>query len=266
MNLMDNFEKTFNFIKNSIWEDDTSDEMIFEIAEEIFQNLKVNCSKGKRLFWITGQSGTGKTSQLLKATQIYCGNHNIKPLHLAVRNFAHLHPLASKLANDKDFREITNGFALKVLFYVLKRGLEAGLDILLEICFLDKCFEDFVLKNAQKLNYKISLQIMAVNSLISKALVYKRSKLTGRKTRNSSENYFYKSMAKGMRCISKKYRIPCTVWSINRLSPVFVGQSNHAYNIFKNERKKKKVISFDENKLLTAKINILEAVYQDDFS
>ena len=43
---------------------------------------------GRRLIWLTGQSGTGKTSQLLAATQKFCSERGLKPFHLAVRNFA----------------------------------------------------------------------------------------------------------------------------------------------------------------------------------
>ena len=266
MFFMDNFNKTFKFIKHSIWKDDTDDKTIFAVGEKYFQNLKIDCSKGKRLFWLTGQSGTGKTSQLLKATQNYCNKQNIRPLHLAVRNFAHLHPLASKLAQDKDFREKTNGFALKVLFYVLKRSLECGLDIILEISFLKLCFENYVLKTAKKQNYKISLQIMSVNILISKALVLKRAKLTGRNTNDSSEKYFYKHMAKGVKCIAKKYCVHCTIWSINKLAPIFIGKSKFAYKHFKRSRKNIEVVDFDEKRFLEAKKMILEVVYQDVFS
>lgn len=263
---MDNFDKTFNFIKNSIWKDDTDDEMIFTISDEYFQSIKKNYSRGKRLFWLTGQSGTGKTSQLLKATENYCHNAIIKPLHLAVRNFAHLHPYSNKFKHDENYRENTNGFALKVLFCVLKRSLEYGIDIVLEICFLDRNFNNYVLKTAQNYNYKISLQIMAVNILFSKALVYKRAKMTGRKTSENSEKYFYKHMKKGMQLITKKFNVHCTVWSIDNLAPVYIGRSKFAYKFFKQSRKNTKISSFDEMKLLKAKKQILEVVYQDVFS
>ena len=261
---MDNFDKAFKFAKRSIWQDDTPDEKVFWAAKKAFSKLKKNCTRGKRLMWLTGQSGTGKTSQLLAASQRFCDKHKILPLHMAVRNFAELHPDAQNLKSQPQFREVTNGFALKVLICVLKYAFEEGLDILLEICFLDKSFERFVIDSAIKNGYKISLQIMAVGRTISDALVFKRAKQTGRLTFASSTAYFYKTMESGLRWIAKRCDLRCTLWSAFDRFPIYTGPVKFALSPFKRYRKLSRPLLLNEERLLAAKCASLEELYLDE--
>lgn len=262
MILMDFFKKALAFAKDSVWKDDTKDEIILATAEKAFLKLKAGCTRGRRLIWLTGQSGTGKTSQLLAATQKFCSEHGLKPFHLAVRNFADLHPEAENLKNLPDFREKTNGFALKVLICTLKLAFDHGLDIVLEICFLDPCFEKFVIKSAQKNGYRISLQIMAVSRVVSQALVFKRACQTGRSTYQKSEDYFYSAMQKGIRVLSKN--LNCTLWSACDCAPIYRGGVKGAVKVFKRQRSHPQPPLLDETKLLRAKCAILAEVYQDE--
>ena len=263
---MNCFDKAYKFAKKSIWKDYTTDEFIFQKADDFYKSAKNNCTCGHRFIWLTGQSGTGKTSQLLTATLPFCGKNNIKPLHIAVRNFASLYPNSKEFENSPDFREQTNGFSLKMLIIILYKAFLDGLDIILEISFLNPIFEFFVIENIQKHQYKFSLQIMAVNNLVSQALVYKRSKLTGRKTYKNSENYFYKYMEKGMRFLSKKYDFKCTIWSVSSYTPIYIGPINLSLATFLKERAKPQKISLNkETELLKTKCIFLETQYQDAF-
>lgn len=262
---MTKFQKAYKFAKKSIWKDDTLDEVILNLSKTVFKNMKKNCTKTKKFFWLTGQSGSGKTSQLYEATEHFCQNHNIKPIHFAVRNFAIYHPKAKAFEKNTNFREITNGFALKLLICVLNLAIIEGYDIILEICFLDNVFQKFVLDSLQKQNYKLSLQIMAVNKTLSKYFEYKRSLRIPRKTNLSSFNYFYKHMGSGLNYICRHYDLNCCIWSAYNKSPIFIGKIKFAKKTFKNQRKILKNLFFDEKTLLKSKIIILGELYQDDF-
>ena len=180
---MTKFQKAYKFAKNSIWKDDTLDEVILNLSKTVFKNMKKNCTKTKKFFWLTGQSGSGKTSQLYEATEHFCQNHNIKPIHFAVRNFAIYHPKAKAFEKSTNFREITNGFALKLLICVLNLAISEGYDIILEICFLDNVFQKFVLRLTRHtvgIVYEIQLQnsrngaiVHTVDKLVYRSHLYR---------------------------------------------------------------------------------------------
>lgn len=261
---MEYFLSAYKFACTSIWHDDTSDDMIFEQAKKAYNFYKKNCTAGKRIFRLTGQSGSGKTSQLLNATLSYCNNHNIKPLHIAVRNFAKFYPDYSALKNNANVREITNGFALKVLLWVLKFAFDDGLDIILEIALLDKKFENYIFFEILNKNYKYFFQIMAVSKKISDIFIFKRQKKIHRITANKSANYFNLMLKKTFKYLTKKYNFNCIVWSAFDEFPVFVGNSKNAFKIFKITRKKIQKIKLNESQLLEAKKIVLEELYPDD--
>ena len=137
---MELFLNAYNSIKTNIWQDDTPDNIIFASAKAAFKKLSRHCTRGSRFFRLTGQSGSGKTSQLLSACNDLCQKAAIKPLHIAVRNFAYLFPDYASISTRPDCREISNGFSLKVLLCFLKLAFEAQMDIILEIAILNKEF------------------------------------------------------------------------------------------------------------------------------
>lgn len=260
---MKHFFSAYNFACKSMWKDSTDNQTIINKAKQAYDFYKKNCTRGKRLFRLTGQSGSGKTSQLLSATLNLCNNHKIKPIHIAVRNYAQFHPDYENLKNSKNMREQTNGFALKVLLWVLKFAFEDGLDIILEIALLNKKFENYIFFEIFSRNYRHFFQIMAVNKKISDIFIFKRQKKLHRNTSLKSAKYFDSSLQKTFNYLTKKYNFNCVVWSVSSTEPCFVGRGKNAYKIFKKNRKiiPKKFIS--ESKLVCAKQNFLEELYRD---
>lgn len=263
---MELFFNAYNFAKNSIWQDDTPDNLIFATAKEVFKKLKKGCTRGKRFFRLAGQSGSGKTSQLLAATNHLCELSEIKPMHIAVRNFASFFPDASICATSPNFREISNGFALKVLICVLKQAFEEHFDIILEIALLDKAFEKFVFGEIEKHSYFQLFQILSVNKAVSDAFIEKRQALCGRLTSSRSSEYFYDVMKSSFKYISKKYDCECIVWSAFDSQPVFCGRLRESLSPFKSALKIKAKFSVSEKALLKAKKTFLEERYLDELS
>ena len=260
---MELFFNAYNFAKNSIWKDDTPDNLIFAAAKEAFKKLKKGCTRGRRFFRLAGQSGSGKTSQLLAATNHLCVLSKIRPLHIAVRNFAPFFPDAAALSSSPEFREISNGFALKVLILVLKQAFEEEFDIILEIALLDRDFEKFVFSETQKHNYYQLFQILGVNKTVSDGFIEKRQTASGRVTSSQSSEYFYSVMCPSLKFVSKKFDCECIVWSAFDCQPVYFGSLTGCFKPFKNALKVKCKSCVSEKALLDAKKTFLEELCLD---
>lgn len=257
------FLKAYNFIKTSIWKDDTSDFFVFQTAQKIYNKIKSRFTKNKVLIRISGQSGSGKTSQLFQANNYALRYSKIKPIHLAVRNFAKFYPkLNSNSKFSASFRETTNGFALKILIWILKFSLDDNLDIMLEISFLDKRFEKFIINETKKQNYKVLYEILSVNKLLSDIFILKRKKSKGRETASLSANYFEKNMNKTYKFIKKKNNSMCVMWSVFEKSPIYFGKMRHSYKSYKTAKSKISGYILPEKELLEFKKYYLVKLYQ----
>lgn len=260
---MEHFFNAYSFACKSMWKDSTDDVTVFCQAQKAFDFYSKGCTKNSVFFRLTGQSGSGKTSQLLQAANHFCAIKNIKPLHIAVRNFACFHPDYQKLKDNENFREITNGFALKVLIWVLKFAFEKSYDIILELSLLDKKFENYVFFEINNQKYKHFFHIMAVNKIISDIFILKRHRTAKRITADKSANYFDKTLVTSFKYLTKKYTFDCVVWSAFDKQPVFFGSSKKAFRQFTKSRKSIQKVSFTEPQLLSAKKIWMEEQYRD---
>ena len=140
----DEILKLFLHLDRLSWECDVSSREIFNLGRKYFLKKEKDITKGKKIIRLVGQSGSGKTTQLLPAAKKCFESKYSKPIHLCVRNFASLHPdyknLLSKFGKG-EIRERTNGFALRCLIVCLNLAIEKGCDILLEVTFLSQEFE-----------------------------------------------------------------------------------------------------------------------------
>lgn len=256
------FYAAYSFAKHSIWRDDTPDERVFSAAKCAFEELRRGCTQSRHFFRLAGQSGSGKTSQLFESHKIALKKTNISPIHLAVRNFAKFHPQHDQLCSRADYREKTNGFALKVAICVLDMALEDGYDIILEIALLDKRFEKFITSKLLRQNYIAYYHIMCVNKLFSDIFISKREQKTKRTTFSSSSNYFYKTMRKSLKFLSKNANFDCFLWTIHNLEPIYCGRISGCYAPFLAAQKKLSPPPYSESELLQAKVNFLEELYR----
>lgn len=257
------FYAAYSFAKHCIWKDDTPDECVFAAAKRAFDEMKTGCTQSRHFFRLAGQSGTGKTSQLFKSHVAVFEKRKISPMHIAVRNFAKFHPQHASLVAFPDYREKTNGFALKVLICVLDLALEEGYDVVLEIALLDKRFERYTAKKLSHQNYSCYYHILCVNKLFSDIFILKREQQTARATFSSSSNYFYKAMQKSLKFLSKNANFDCFLWSIHNLQPIYRGKISGCYTPFLVAQKEIFPPPCSERDLLNAKISFLEELYRD---
>ncbi len=259
------FLKAIRYIEKSIWKDNTPDELVLEIAKKYVDCLPKDAKKEKTLHRICGQSGSGKTTQILKSLNKVFDDNNIKICHLAVRTFAQLHPNYNQLIEEhgkKHIREKTNGFALKCLTYALKLMLEGGFLIVLEITLLKQVFEKLVLNLAKQNGYEIKFHMLAVSPKISDAFIQKRNNLSKnviegeRLTYKSSSAYFNKILPQSFDflCKQKELEADIVVWNAYDTFPCYYGSLKNSKKAFLSNRKIQKNFVFSEAELLEGKV------------
>ena len=263
---INDFENIFKHIDSLTWEKNLDDKATFDISINSFENLKKDKTKNKRLIRLVGQSGSGKTTQLLPATEKYCTKQGISPINFAVRNFAHLHPQYQELLDTyglSEIREKTNCFALKCLLVNLILAIEEGYDIIFEVTFLTKEFETFVNEYLQKNRYKCLYLCCAINKNLSDSFIKKRensknSNEKNRKVYKSSSTFFYDCLIKMMKFYSLNFsKEKIIIWNAFNKKPVFYGDFGKSFEIFDKEIKNSSNNFQNEKELLNEKIKFL---------
>lgn len=253
-------KKIFEVLKKTPWENETQFDKIFELGKIEFNKLKIGATKKRVFIRLCGQSGSGKTTQLLPSISNAFNLKGERPVVLAVRNFAPLYPnleTLEKTCPRGEIREKTNGFALRCLLVTLFFLVEEGIEIIYDVTILQPEIEKHILKLIKKNRYKQVFNILAINPKQSDLFILKRcSDATnpekGRKIYSSSQEYFKKSLVSGLKFLSKRTNAVAIIWTAYDNSPVFFGNVKNCFKIFVELRKETKEIG-NEKKLLESK-------------
>ena len=158
-----------------------------------------------------GQSGSGKTTQLMPAILDgleFCDENYV---HVAVRKFAIYHPRYIQLLDEFGeglIREKTNGFALMLLYRVVEKLIENKYNIFFEVTILENDFENNLLLLAKNHNYKINYNIIFCPKEISNYLIEVRKNSSLSLERNrivpaTTSNYFFDVLQRAIHNIYK---------------------------------------------------------------
>lgn len=256
--------KLNKILLNSPWHDYIDNEIIINTALKIFEEDKKDYSKSKIIYRLCGQSGAGKTSQLLPAIKKSLLLNHRKAKVIAVRDFAKYHPNYKellKLYSKHQIREKTNSFALKCLFLTLCLFIENGYEIICDVTLLSVEFEKLLNSILKEFNYTQIFNIIAINKKISDKNILKRQNDThnfefGRIINKDSAEYFYKNLNKSIKYLSKNEKATAIIWTSFYLSPVYYGNINNCYKKFKKFRKIKSSNIYTEKDLLNSKIKV----------
>ncbi len=278
-------KKILNFIYEK-WNNQDGNDGIFDffnkefenIADEVFLDLTKNIKKNENfpyLIRIAGQSGSGKTTQLMPAIKTSLDKIQQNYILLAVRNFAKYHPnyneLLAKYGNGL-IREKTNGFALTLLVKVLEKLIENKYNILFEVTLLEPIFEEYLIKILKKNNYIINFNILAVAIELSDKWINERQNKKGNEVNRivfkSSSSYFYDVLPKALNILvnneffDKKDSI--IIWNAFDEVPCLETNvfDNNILNIFEKYRKIRTIEINDEKQLLESKIAFYENFYK----
>ncbi len=260
----DNFKNIFKHINSLCWKNNVEDRLTFEIAYNYFFSLSPIYSKNKNLIRLIGQSGSGKTTQLLPTANALMNSENLKPFTVCVRDYAKLHPNYNNLLNKYgkgEIREKTNCFALKCLVVNLILAIQYNYDIIFEVTLLTNKFEQFVNDFLRLQKYKIINLCVAINKKMSNFLIKNRKNSENSLENNrivykSSSNFFYKTLYKGMKYYTKKQpNTRIIIWNVFDNLPVYDGYFKSCYSIFIINQKVNKINLNNQKDLLNSKIN-----------
>ena len=258
-------DELFDIIDKMPWKTDIPNNQIVDICKNVYSFLTSKVTKTKKMIHLFGQSGSGKTTQLLPSALELFKHRNIYPLHICVRNFASLHPEYEKLMasfGKSEIREKTNGFALRCCSLVMAMAIFDGLDIVCEVTLLSKEYEDYYAKLLLSQNYKTLFLGVAVNPQISNTLIERRQKAAGKESNRivykTSSDFFSENLSSSLEFLVQKYaNFDVVIWNISQKSPIFDGKMKNCFSIFNKERKKTPTLSVDVSSLLKSKIDYL---------
>lgn len=259
------------YVEKSIWKDNTKNEVVFQAAQNFVKSLPNNLTKKRVLHRVTGQSGSGKTTQVIRSLAVVFKSKNINPCYLAVRDFACYHPDYQNIKKQfgaKHIREKTNGFALKCLAYALKLLMEKGYFIVLEITLLKKVFEKYVLSLAKANNYQVQFHLLAVSPQLSNLFIENRNKQNKnlvegeRLTYKKSVNYFNKVFPKSFLylCNQNLFNATVIMWNAYQKQPCYLGDIKNAKTAFFKHRKLSAKPKRCEETLFNVKVNFYQQI------
>ena len=274
-------QQVFEYIeRTSPWTDDTKHEIVLQQANIAISDMlsspdlcEGHAGKGfdyithaRELYRLAGQSGSGKTTQLLPAILRYEKMRGRKPITIAVRNFPKYHPEFEQITKElssSQVRERTNGFSLKCVCVALKLMLESGYLVILDVTVLDPVFEEFLYHQIRKHNYQTHYHILAVNKQQSNEFIRKRFQSTtgeeaGRAVATQTSDYFYQILSKGLDYLSRVDKSgKATVWTAYDKSPIYTGNMQGVPKALSKGRSLQKPLVFTEHELREAKLAYL---------
>ena len=256
---------------------DIDTENFEKISNYIFNELTTNKkpSKSPFIFKIGGQSGSGKTTQLMPSINSVIENNKLDFINISVRMFAKLHPNYNELLQefgDGMIREKTNGFALMMLFRTVERLIKSKYNILLEITIIDNNFEEYLFRLAKIKRYNVHFHILSVPHEKSDSWIEKRksvSKTEGNRiVLKSSSDFFFDVLPITLSKIisynfwNKNDKI--FLWSGFDLKPLLIGKVRKNKKSLELLQEYRKIIDFqevDEIELLNSKIKWFNEYY-----
>ena len=158
------------------------------ILPQVLKDFTADKTKGRNLIRIAGLSGSGKTTQLLPATEAFFKNRELKPVLVAAREFVKYHPHHNEIKEfygEENLRKMTDEFSTIMLFLAITELIKNGYDIILDVTLLDPAMEHILklkpnssapLKNPSSIMPKITQTL----TLFSGAFTINHQSLTAR--------------------------------------------------------------------------------------
>ena len=226
------------------------------IVSEYVQKLK--SQKNPFLIRVAGQSGSGKSSQLVPALESVLQRQEYIKINVGM--FAPFHPKYAvwKDVAPSDVRERTNGFALRSLYLFYCYCIKHHFNVLLDMTLLEPEIEYYLNWLAKCHGYHVEMHILAVPKKVSSYFIHKRQRSIGRVVSAKSANYFFSVLSRALKSLiglnywNKKDKL--WLWSHVHTHPLrrTTFFNHHVMSVLtKNQRNRH--IKQDEKNLLKAK-------------
>lgn len=199
------------------------------LAEKILVDFTAGATQGREMWRITGQSGSGKTTQLLPAVLARFEKMGRVPVMVAARRFVEYHPYHKEIEQEygaENLREKTNEVSTILMFLSLRELIARGYDIILDVALLDPLVEGVLTEMLRAKEYSLSMTMVAVSREISDEFILKRK---GRVVAKSTADEFWRVNELALRFYAEKMpEARIVVWSVWDVLPIFDGEIGDA--------------------------------------
>ena len=219
---------------------------------------------GRKIFVrVGGQSGAGKSTQLIPMVEEYFRELGVDPVMVTTRAFVKYHPYLKEIMEtvaEENLREATHEFAVQMLFEVLLGLIEAGYPTVLDVTLLDPKIERLLTEALLAEGYESELHMMAVAKEISDQFIRKReggSAEGKRKVRKGTSGEFMRATPLALKYYAERMpEMGVTMWSAWEEEPVYNGRMGEAeaFEVWERYQGVKELpFETDEEKLREAK-------------
>lgn len=225
---------------------------LLEILPKIVADITRGATKNRRLVRVTGQSGSGKTSQLTPAVEAWFGKD--KPVLVAARRFVEYHPYVNEIRaayGEKNLRKNTDEFSSTMLFLVLNQLMREGYDIILDVALLDVMAEGILIEWVKENNYEMLMTMVAVAPSVAEKW------LGGREWRHSkgTEEEFLRVMKGSLEFYAKTCpETRVVIWSAWDDDPAYDGKIGEALEVWQETANAERSEDVNVEKLREAKV------------
>ncbi|MDR0393327.1 MAG: zeta toxin family protein [Puniceicoccales bacterium] len=172
---------------------------------------------------LVGQSGSGKTTQLLPAVEYVFQQANLSPVFLAVRNFVPYHPHLEAIKQQYGehlLRENTNAFALSMLVLVFEKCVQRRYPVVFEVTLQSPLFEAHIHALLEENAYACDYQCLAIAKKDSDAWIQARYLETRRHVSHKSAQFFFETLNPALKFL-QTIHLPNRffIWNRYRLDP-----------------------------------------------
>ena len=228
------------------------------ILPKVLVNLTTDKTKSRNLIRIAGLSGSGKTTQLLPATEAYFEKRELKPVLVAARVFVEYHPHYQEIKEfygEENLRKMTDEFSTIMLFLAITKLIKAGYDIILDVTLLDPAMEKILQEMLEKAKYNQIILMIAISPVITEKF------LSGRAWRHTKETEaeFIRATKKSLVYYVENH--PDThiiLWSVYDKPPIFDGKIKDCLDIFEEYQMRSVPPKKDDDERRDAKIEYLK--------
>ena len=227
------------------------------ILKKVVADFTISATKNHRFIRIAGLSGSGKTTQILPAADVYFEKQNLDPVLVAARRFVEYHPHYKEILDfygHENLRKMTDEFSTVMMFLVLSVLLKAGYDVILDVTLLDPEIEQILLGMLTVNKYDVFFLMIATSPKVTEHFLKGRSWRHNEKTEKEFIRAtqhaldFYASAAPDIRII---------LWSVYDKLPIYDGDIKDCLPIFADYSSRTELPKNDDDLRREAKIKYL---------
>ncbi|MBQ6510976.1 zeta toxin family protein [Candidatus Saccharibacteria bacterium] len=204
-----------------------------KIAKKVVLEWSKDATFGGEFVRITGQSGSGKTSQLLPAVEEYFKAKKARPVLVAARKFVEYHPHFKEIVaeyGEKDLRKMTDEFATIMMFLVIKGLISLRCDLILDVTLLDPKMEAILMKMLLEQKYSFWMSLIAVSPEITARFLEKRE---WRHTKETEEE-FVRATQVALEFYANNFgEMNVVMWNVWSKDSIFDGKIKDALKIWR---------------------------------